>query len=1232
MEHPLRIAEKDIEALGAGGLVEILNALLRLEGQSLGMDQAEIQTTLVRLTAADGGVDARVQNAPAGSNWIPPGLSVWQSKSGADHTPAKLKTEFAKPKVQAALDAGGTYVVFVGDDVNAGRAQDDRRKALTECCDEKGIPREHCKILFAGQIAKWANEFASVAFRFRGEKTAGLILWSDWAALKRYGNAFASDQARSGAMLAYRERLGERGTEFVFLRLEGQPGVGKSRLALETFRDSPLVGLVLYAQSPDRIPASFWPYLQANHTRMVLVVDECSFLEHRDLLERAELCQGRVQLLTIGQRYPSGQQAAVQADTFLLDRLDDAAMKRLLGISYPLLPPEWLDFIVGAATGFVKIAIGLAQQFSIAGQPQPLSELIRSREIRPLLEAMLPDGEDRRAMEVVALLRRVGWEGDFTVEGRAVCEFLNRDWRDTQARIQRIEDELGLIGRQGRYRYVTPHLLAVWLASETWARIGVEEVWAFRSGLPNPLSRASFEERVQDIGSENATGSLVDTLLGPGGLFTDLQALEDRGTSRFFRLLAVARPEAGLNALRRLILGSPREKLSGFVNGRTDTIWTLQTLAWRVDLFEGAAWLMLELADTEDRELQRMGPYASDEWRGMFGLRLGGTAAPMVGRLRLARRALEDDSPGKRLLAINAAGTVFSIHEHRISREPNLGGAPLPPEWRPKNADEAQEAYRESYDLLREALASHDDAVKEAAFKQVLKIARSAVRLGLAQTQLDMLETLSPTTFEDRHSLRAVLDDILAFEAPLLTPEQAGRMAHLKERLAGTGFGDRFRRLFGKRTRGDQVDYRLGIEEQSRLKLEQAAPLVLETIADPALLDPEWAWLFSSEANDAYFFAWALGLADAEIRWWPFIEENAARQGKSLLFSSAYLRGQVEAGRLNREEVLDAWTQEGGAMALPIYDVIWRGELSDADGERLATIIRNGWLDAGHLGRLFFGRAFLRLSAEVAKELLQLSICAGGEASDEVAVALIFERMEADPGEAEALGPLAWTAIEHTGAFWRPGKDTMASHYAQELAKLLAKRDPARAAELVLRLFDTDESPLTGSDGTMEVLSISVGLDPGGVWAKVAERLYPVNSDDNSAQLRSYRLRLALEKWFVALVPSDVILDWAEKHLPDGPLYVAEISEVSGKPMDDLPKGLLMRFGKDERVQRSLYGQFISGSWLGEQSGWLKQKLELARAWSADPDRTVSLWASNLVADLEEMIRQAELQESERGF
>ena len=1232
MEHPLKIVEKEIEALGAGGLVEILNTLLRLEGQSIGMNQVDIQTTSVRLTAGDGGVDARVQNAPTGSDWIPAGLSVWQSKSGNDHTPAKLKMEFAKPKVQEALDAGGMYIVWVGDDVNAGKAQDDRRKALIECCNEKGIPPERCKILFAGQIANWANSFASVAFQFRGEKSAGLIVWSDWAVLNRYSNTFASDEVRTAVMQDYKERFETNGSEFVFLRLEGQPGVGKSRLALETFRGTALENLILYASNLYGIPGSFWPYLQSNNTRMILVVDECSYLEHRDLQERAELCQGRVKLLTIGQRYLSGQQDAVPSDTFLLDRLDDDAMKRLLGISYPLLPAEWLDFIVGASTGFVKIAIGLAKQFSVTGQPQSLSELIRSREVRPLLEAMLPDSEDRRAMEVVALLRRLGWEGDMAEEGRAVCEFLNRDWRDTQTRIQRVEDQLGLIGRQGRYRYVTPHLLAVWLASDTWARIGSEEVWAFRDKLPNPLSRSSFEERVQDIGSEDVTGSLVDMLLGPTGLFTDLPALEDREKSRFFRLLAVTRPEAGLSALRRLILGASREQLLEFVSGRTDIIWTLQTLAWRADLFEGAAWLMLELADAEDRKLQRMGPYASDEWKGMFRLRLGGTSVPMVARLRVAYRALEDDAPRKRILAVDAAGMVFSIHEHRISRQQYIGGSPLPSEWKPQSTEEVEEAYRESHNLLRDALGNSDAAVRHAAFRQVLDIARSAVRLGFAQAQLDMLESLSPVTFEDRHSLRSKLDDVLAYEASSLTSEQVGSIADLKDLLAGAGFGDMLRRFFGKRTRGDQVDYHLGLEEQSRIKLEQAAPLVADALTNPALLEPEWEWVFSAEASDVYFFAWKLGLEDKEMCWWPFIEENAARQTKSLIFSSAYLRGQIEAGRLNREEILDGWMREGSVMALAIYDVIWRGELPDVDAERLTILLNNGWLNVGYLSRLFFSGAFLRLSADVARKLLEAVVGAGGETSDDVAIALLQQRMEADPAEAEDLTVLAWTVLEHEGAFWHPGKDTMAAHYAQELATMLAKRDPVRAATLILRLFDTDLSPLTGDTEAMDVLRTSVVIDPKGVWEKVAERLSPAQSADSSAHLRSYRLRLALEKWFAVLVPSAIMLDWSERNLPDGPLYVAELAEVGGTPMNDLARGLLVRFGQDNRVQNVLYGQFLSGSWWGNYSSMLKQKLEHAHIWCTDPDRIVSSWASKLVADLEEQIRQAELQESERLF
>ena len=1231
--YPLKISEDDIGRLDSVRLVALMNEMLRLEGRLLGVDQTDIETTLTKTTVRDGGVDARVRNAPLGSDCLPAGLSVWQSKSGNKNSVAVLEDAFIQPKVQKVLQDGGTFVLWIGADIEPGKGQDERRAAMDECCKKMGIPVSRCKIFYAGQIKEWANRFPTVVLHFKGDALGDLLLWSDWSKLKRYHEAFVPDTLRAETIKRFEEELGASSSEFRFLRIEGQTGVGKSKLALEIFRDSYLSSLVLYAPTPDCIPSRFWTYLRTNLTQIILVVDECSIEGHQQFTANAELCLGHVRLLTIGQAYHPASVAQPHTTVVLLKRLDDTSMRKLLSNLYPLLPSEVLDFIIHSSSGFVKIAVVLGMKFAESSAHFSLFELIQSREVCPLLEAMLPDKDDRRAMEVVALLRRVGWHGELDVEAQCICDFLDLKFRDVQFRIQSVEDTLGLVGREQRFRYVTPVLLGVWLAADVWRRLGPDEVWKLRGLLPNPLGKLAFEDRVKDIISVDEFQNFAQALLGPNGLFRKLDDLYDRANSRFFHLVATASPKAGMRALRRLIDGASRDQLLAFVEGRTEVIWTLQALAWRREFFDEALRLLMELAVMEDRTIRPIGPHASEEWLGFFRVSLGGTEAPMSQRLEQVRRALVDQSESKHLLAVKIICVVFSTEESRVDQDILIGGKPHPREWRPRDNQEALDVFAQTFTLLDEMLFEHGAKIRDAALAQLLDASRVLGYHGFATELLDRLEKLLPIDEKDRFEMRAAIDEILEFSISQLTDGQLMRARKFRDDLAGNSFSDRLKRLFGKRTLGDEVDYNLGFEEGNRIKRQQAMELVNEAITAPELLNVEWDWLFSREAQNVYSFAWALGALDENLIWWDFVQEEAARRERSLVFSTAYFEGQVENGRLSRDQVLRDWTDIGKNMAPAVFDVIWRGKVTDEDLRRVTEFVNQDRIAIEAVGSLYYGGSTLQVRADTFHIFVVALLEKSEQAGLDLAVSFLHQRIKERPSERDIWESLAWAAVEREGGFRRRNRDSMLRYYADQLASMLALYDPVRASSLVLRLFDDDEElVMIGSESSMDVLRAAVAVDPKSVWSHVAARL--LSSVDTTAQdnlLRSYSLRMALDKWFTSLIPADILLEWASDHIPFGPLLLAKMTPVFGETLNDLPRGLLTSFG-NEQVAAALKMQFLTGTWWGSEAEHLRCKSELVRKWEHDANRAVSRWAASLQDTLELGIIEARQREEEFGF
>ena len=827
--HPLGIQSTEISALEQRELVELMNRLLYLECLKLGVDPENINTTL-QTTWSDGGVDAGISNVPAGSRWLPEGESVWQSKSGKALSSTRLCKEFDKIGVQDALKRGGSYVVFMSGSVHAGDqrngkngsiiedGQRNRQIALQEYCKQQGFATDRCKIVYASQIAEWANEYPAVVLDFRRDVVVGLLTWEKWSGAKNYQENFVSDPGRTTIIQTFQDLLIPKAQEKRFLRIEGLQGVGKSRLALELFRDTPLRHTVLYAAQPSVIKDHLWSYLQTNSVTITLVVDECDYPEHRNLLDKVDSCGTSVRLLTVGPRSSRTKPVSFETEFVTLDQLEAGAMNELLKKTFPGLPDDLKQYVTDLSSGFVKLALNLARAVSSSKTRQSVSELTSHLDIKHLLSTMLPDRQDRNAMGVIALLERVGWEDELADEGKALCRHLKVNWEDARVRIAEIETRTGLVERKGRYRSVTPHLLAIWLTAGVLETIGTQEFMRIHSDVLKPERRAGFEYRVRDLGENDLTRALLVSLFGPSGLFPTLESIEGPDASRFLRLLCTAHPQEGIQALERLILSSNETQLRATVHGRNDLIWTLRALAWRDDLFERAAQLLLELAITEGGEYHTGMP-ASVEWLGLFRIYLGGTSAPFARRLNMLRETLASGDTAKQILAVKSVEVIFSIQEFRDNDITVLGGAPLPDEWHPSNFMEATGIRRDALDILRDALKDGKPEVQASVIEVLQDIARAAVLDGLADNYLEIVRSLEISDFDLRRKVRHGLDSVLEFERKYLTPEQQNECKNLSEEIAGNGFSDRLRRYFGPRIRGDQPDYRLGFEERAAYPL-----------------------------------------------------------------------------------------------------------------------------------------------------------------------------------------------------------------------------------------------------------------------------------------------------------------------------------------------------------------------------------------------------------------------------
>ena len=1204
------ISPQEIENLEPDKFVDFVNHLIEAECHRLGIPPTSVKVTS-KITGKDRGVDARIEDSEnrADGRWIPPGLNIWQfktDKSRRNTYPRELRKEARKEGVQEALSEGAQYCVAIAR-ICSDKIRKDREKALQEALREQDFDPNKVTLLTADELARWASEHPSLLLlpHFR-RPIGGCMRVEQWERDELHQGDFIPDENRAAIMEKLR-RFASSEESGVHMRIEGRRGVGKTRLVLEALKYQQLRERALYAQEPGQLPPELWAWLRdKTTTSAVLVVDECDEEEAIKLKAQADACEGRVKLITIGVGEPF--LAEVAPNRFFLERLDDETTRQLLRARFPSLTNDQIAWIARLTAGYVRLAVACSEAF-MRKPDIDVIQLAQAPEVRQVLRVLLPENTERKVMQALSLLRRVGVEEDVAQEGKTLAGFVGVDWHDFRS----IAEEMyrrGLVGKKGRYRYVTPDLLASWLAADVWSARG-DELIELIGNLPTPESRESFLERLKDLGTHEKAREVVQQLLSKEGLFRSIDHLDDEERAKLFHTLALADPASASRSLERLLGDCSVERLRSFIRGRRWIVWTLEYLKWFKETFFGAARLLLALAEAENETCANN---ATGVWVKMFQMGLGGTEVPAMDRLSLIEEALASDSSARRLLAVRAIAGVMSPRELRWTSSEAAGARPVPQEWRPKTWGEIWDVYRSALRLLDKAMRDADQEVARAARKAFLQSARTVVSIGLADEVLDRLERFTPRNDEEKRKARETIEGLLKYESDKLSEDQRGRLTAIERAITGASFHDRLHRWVGEWSFADWDAHERG---EGPPPQDQAATLAEEAFKHPDLLLAELDWLTSPEARNVFYFGRRLGELDEEHKWLPNLVAKA-REGKGVLLLASYLLGRGQAGEREwMDKLLDQWVESEPDLAATVLEVTRLQEPSSQGAKRLAQLVRKGWLEPKQLAVLMWGRWTEKLPIDAFEEILECLIQDQGQQATEAALSMVKERLKSFPDEKEKLAPLAWQLIERLSSL----KGAITSQYLWgELAKLYASDDPLRVAEVILS--EAGDTVFHQEDPPMQVLAHVTKLEPQRVWDKVAQVL--LRKDE-----QSFSLYLSLRDWYITLFDVDQVLDWAEQHKPEGPRTIANLTCPTGIPLARLPRKLLICYGDDKSIGDSLYSNFTSGTFWGSMVTWLQKKLETAQKWASDPNQRVRQWAQAVVENLESEIRRAQKYEEE---
>lgn len=1179
------------------GFTPAINQLLAAETAAAKFAQSSLVLTNAE-NVPDGGVDAAIRSAPTGGDWIPEGDSAWQFKrSGL--SPGECAAEFKKATwAHEMMKTGASYVLAVGADLN-DRLLATRKLKVFEKAVELGVLTKaeegRIRVYGASALARWVSQYPALAVsRVMGGPGGAAVDFDYWSRSRVHQTQWTPDHLRQEfAATLIADLFSDAVIE---IRVQGDPGVGKTRFVMEALRGTGLESLVAYVANASELTGELLGHLASDGRTSVLVVDDCPAEQHASLAARLP-DDPKIRLVTIGHLGT----AAARRPTLQVDPMDDDSIETLLARTFISLSDEARRFVVDHAAGNPRWANLMATRVVDAPIAQA-ADLILRNDLGNFVSTMLPEGRDLFIATALALFERVGWDRERSDERNLLADFLGVSQAEISATGAEL-DRLGIFSRHGRYRMVGPHPLAVYLASRGWEIHGHGITGELLGNLSDSMALALFR-RVADLGRFAPAQAGLIELMGADGPFSSLEAIERSRSGRLLTQLAIVLPDEVTRRLSTFLDDATDDELRELTSIRRDLVWTLEKLSWHTETFAPAANCLLRLAQAEN---ESYGNNATGTWRSLFGALIPATAASPEARIDYLQATARSPNPNIRRLAVAAATRATDTRRESTMVSGELqGGVLVEPRGRPGTWGEVWSYQAQAIDLLALLGNDPDLSVRTDAQTSLLKAINALVGVpqaweSLRQAIIDLpalhvgsrqeireLSNLydrrqdSDDSPEERQDRQRRLEQLIELES-MLPPPSPEEELHLT--------------LAQRRWSLDRDELSSDIEEAMRRFL--AGHTAQELLG-----------LLGSELHRS----WEFGSALASLNMSPdetlrSLVLNRRQNPRALVgyIHRSIARGSVDAAEalIDSDLGIELTSTERLELALLSPDRARSQSIVEEILGQLPVSVATRYVPPGgttdevlELLRQWGARLETQQDYDALVEWLYYSahrLDTLDEAVVEAGVDLLLRRRDF-PSMGQADHPWGELGL-----------------------RLLPNHEHAMAA-LVLDLVDEHDLMIIGAEPEALVLEAAIRSRTADVWQLVADRMET-----------SWRIGHSIRGWLLSGIDTRVVADWVGKDIARGRV-AAQVAPIGSDKPTPIVAHLLTTFEDDERITSSLYGSLVSGVWVGNESLRIEGHIELLRKWEADPQqsRGVHRWAARVLESLERSRQDAVQREAER--
>ncbi len=976
------------------------------------------------------------------------------------------------------------------------------------------------------------------------------------------------------------------------VHVDGVSGLGKTRLALEAMRGMPYEGIVVYCAAADSFPVSVLTQLEMQERTAIVVIDECDRKQHE--IYAQTLTRGTsLRLVTIGE--PGG--VTTRTPMISLRAFGDDAMRELVRANKPSLPSEIEPLVVEVAAGNIDYALKLAD-VAIARIARSAGQLVNEEDLRAFFTEDLPDGELFLASCALALFSRFGLDGEPGAELDTIAAgtgLTSDELRSAAALLER----RGLLSRQGRYRAVGPHPVAVYLASNGWRLFGGRIVKTLIPGMDADLIDRLFR-RATEIGEFEEASPAIAIALADDGPIASLESLTVAGNSALLVHLAILSPRAVSRRLASIVGSASEEDLTNTVGVRRDLVWALGKLAWHSATFEQAAESLLRLALAENEMYSNN---ATGTWVELFGARLPGTAAAPAARIAYLMEVAAAGDARIRSLTVDACARALDIHESIVVSGEIQGGVIVESRGQPSTWGELF-AYRNSaIDLLGTLATDHDVEIARKATEKLVGSIHGLLETAVNRGHLAQVIAELPTEAVQRARVEIEALRTL-FRQAQVDDDRPEALSHFANLLPSETPIERLMVL----ANSQPWDREPG--EMSKLLAIAAAEVQPEDPAQ-ALVD-----LVSAGPNipAAYSVGQALnilglGYDDATARLSSLV---GTPNGEALV---GFLHARMSDGE---SDVFDRFLEAADLPADLKLQYSVRGLRSAMAIDRVTALVPQVSVAQGARVLLVWMReADQADSAAILRDWTsRIATQADYNAAVDFAAMQLFRKAEPFPDLDAAITEL----VPLREAFPDVGQE---SHDWSVLARRQLTLSPGALVDLLADLVQADALHAWDGSDESKLLQEALRLAGPKSWIGLIDRI----------EHGEWRLSISVREWLGNATDVSNAANWVAGSVERARL-LAGVTDPGGSSLSPIAAFLIEEFGDDERISSYLVGQFVSGMWSGSESDRISNQIAQVQGWISEPGQSapVRAWAKELLSYLEDR-RQAALQhEEERGW